>query len=201
MSTAHRKMPIDVDRGLKPALVDSFKKLAPHHAIKNPVMAVVWLGTLVTAATTIAGWASTGFGWAVTIILLITVLFANFAEAVAEARGRGQAASLRRARKDLVARRLDKTDHETSVPAADLRPGDRVVVEEGQLIPADGEIIEGLATINEAAVTGESAPVLREAGTDRSGVIGGTKVLSDRVIVRITAEPGNSFLDRMIALV
>ncbi|ABR81189.1 TPA: potassium-transporting ATPase subunit KdpB [Pseudomonas aeruginosa] len=201
MSTAHKKMPIDVDRGLKPALVDSFKKLAPHHAIKNPVMAVVWLGTLVTAATTIAGWASTGFGWAVTIILLITVLFANFAEAVAEARGRGQAASLRRARKDLVARRLDKTDHETSVPAADLRPGDRVVVEEGQLIPADGEIIEGLATINEAAVTGESAPVLREAGTDRSGVIGGTKVLSDRVIVRITAEPGNSFLDRMIALV
>ncbi|WP_428842779.1 potassium-transporting ATPase subunit KdpB [Pseudomonas aeruginosa] len=194
-------MPFDVDRGLKPALVDSFKKLAPHHAIKNPVMAVVWLGTLVTAATTIAGWASTGFGWAVTIILLITVLFANFAEAVAEARGRGQAASLRRARKDLVARRLDKTDHETSVPAADLRPGDRVVVEEGQLIPADGEIIEGLATINEAAVTGESAPVLREAGTDRSGVIGGTKVLSDRVIVRITAEPGNSFLDRMIALV
>ncbi|MBG4776135.1 potassium-transporting ATPase subunit KdpB [Pseudomonas aeruginosa] len=201
MSTAHKKMPIDVDRGLKPALVDSFKKLAPHHAIKNPVMAVVWLGTLVTAATTIAGWASTGFGWAVTIILLITVLFANFAEAVAEARGRGQAASLRRARKDLVARRLDKTDHETRVPAADLRPGDRVVVEEGQLIPADGEIIEGLATINEAAVTGESAPVLREAGTDRSGVIGGTKVLSDRVIVRITAEPGNSFLDRMIALV
>nr|WP_240112300.1 potassium-transporting ATPase subunit KdpB [Pseudomonas aeruginosa] len=201
MSTAHKKMPFDVDRGLKPALVDSFKKLAPHHAIKNPVMAVVWLGTLVTAATTIAGWASTGFGWAVTIILLITVLFANFAEAVAEARGRGQAASLRRARKDLVARRLDKTDHETSVPAADLRPGDRVVVEEGQLIPADGEIIEGLATINEAAVTGESAPVLREAGTDRSGVIGGTKVLSDRVIVRITAEPGNSFLDRMIALV
>ena len=201
MSTAHKKMPINVDRGLKPALVDSFKKLAPHHAIKNPVMAVVWLGTLVTAATTIAGWASTGFGWAVTIILLITVLFANFAEAVAEARGRGQAASLRRARKDLVARRLDKTDHETSVPAADLRPGDRVVVEEGQLIPADGEIIEGLATINEAAVTGESAPVLREAGTDRSGVIGGTKVLSDRVIVRITAEPGNSFLDRMIALV
>lgn len=201
MSTAHKKMPIDVDRGLKPALVDSFKKLAPHHAIKNPVMAVVWLGTLVTAATTIAGWASTGFGWAVTIILLITVLFANFAEAVAEARGRGQAASLRRARKDLVARRLDKTDHETSVPAADLRPGDRVVVEEGQLIPADGEIIEGLATINEAAVTGESAPVLREAGTDRSGVIGGTKVLSDRIVVRVTADPGNSFLDRMIALV
>ena len=201
MSTAHRKMPIDVDRGLKPALIDSFKKLAPQHAIRNPVMAVVWLGTLVTAVATIAGWASTGFGWAVTIILLVTVLFANFAEAVAEARGRGQAASLRRARKDLVARRLDKTGRETSVPAAELRPGDQVVVEEDQLIPADGEIIEGLATINEAAVTGESAPVLREAGTDRSGVIGGTRVLSDRIIVRVTAEPGNSFLDRMIALV
>ncbi|GAD22083.1 potassium-transporting ATPase subunit B [Acidovorax sp. MR-S7] len=192
---------MDADRGLLPALIESFKKLAPQHAIKNPVMAVVWLGTLVTAAATFAGWTSTGFGWAVTIILLITVVFANFAESVAEARGRGQAASLRRARKDLVARRLDKSGHETSVPAAELRPDDRVVVEEGQLIPADGEIVEGLATINEAAVTGESAPVLREAGTDRSGVIGGTKVLSDRIIVRVTAEPGNSFLDRMIALV
>ena len=201
MSTARTTMPMDVDRGWKPALIDSFKKLAPQHAIKNPVMAVVWLGTLVTAGATIAGWASTGFGWAVTLILFVTVLFANFAEAVAEARGRGQAASLRRARKDLVARRLDKSGRESNVPAAELRPGDRVVVEEGQLIPADGEIIDGLATINEAAVTGESAPVLREAGTDRSGVIGGTKVLSDRIIVRITAEPGNSFLDRMIALV
>ena len=201
MSTARTTTPMDVDRGWKPALIDSFKKLAPQHAIKNPVMAVVWLGTLVTAGATIAGWASTGFGWAVTFILFVTVLFANFAEAVAEARGRGQAASLRRARKDLVARRLDKSGRESNVPAAELRPGDRVVVEEGQLIPADGEIIDGLATINEAAVTGESAPVLREAGTDRSGVIGGTKVLSDRIIVRITAEPGNSFLDRMIALV
>lgn len=201
MSTARTTTPMDVDPGWKPALIDSFKKLAPQHAIKNPVMAVVWLGTLVTAGATIAGWASTGFGWAVTFILFVTVLFANFAEAVAEARGRGQAASLRRARKDLVARRLDKSGRESNVPAAELRPGDRVVVEEGQLIPADGEIIDGLATINEAAVTGESAPVLREAGTDRSGVIGGTKVLSDRIIVRITAEPGNSFLDRMIALV
>ncbi|WP_034690407.1 potassium-transporting ATPase subunit KdpB [Acidovorax sp. MR-S7] len=201
MITTHTQTPVDADRGLLPALIESFKKLAPQHAIKNPVMAVVWLGTLVTAAATFAGWTSTGFGWAVTIILLITVVFANFAESVAEARGRGQAASLRRARKDLVARRLDKSGHETSVPAAELRPDDRVVVEEGQLIPADGEIVEGLATINEAAVTGESAPVLREAGTDRSGVIGGTKVLSDRIIVRVTAEPGNSFLDRMIALV
>ncbi len=136
-----------------------------------------------------------------TAILLITVLFGNFAEAVAESRGRGQAASLRRARKDLMARRLDAAGGEKTVPAAELRPGDHVVIEEGQLVPADGEIVEGLATINEAAVTGESAPVLREAGTDRSGVIGGTKVLSDRIVVRVTAEPGNSFLDRMIALV
>ncbi len=186
---------------LKSAIIDSFVKLAPRHAIGNPVMATVWAGTLLTAIATSAGRADAGFGWAVTAILFVTVLFANFAEAIAEARGRGQAASLRRARRDLMARRVDRTGAETTVPAAGLRPGDLVAVSEGQLIPADGEIVEGLATINEAAVTGESAPVLREAGTDRSGVIGGTKVLSDRIIVRITAEPGNSFLDRMIALV
>lgn len=186
---------------MKSAILDSFVKLAPRHAVKNPVMAVVWVGTVLAAIATLAGWASAGFGWAVTLVLFVTVLFANFAEAIAEVRGRGQAASLRRARKDLMARRLDETNKETTVPAAELRPNDCVVVEEGQLIPADGEIIEGLATINEAAVTGESAPVLREAGTGRSGVIGGTKVLSDRIVVRITTEPGNSFLDRMIALV
>ncbi len=186
---------------LEPALVAAFVKLAPQHIIRNPVMAVVWLGTILTAMATVAGWSTPGFGWSVTVILFITVLFANFAEAVAEVRGRGQAASLRRARKDLMARRIDRGGRETTIPAADLRPGDLVLIEEGQMIPADGEIVEGLATINEAAVTGESAPVLREAGTDRSGVIGGTKVLSDRIVVRITAEPGNSFLDRMIALV
>lgn len=186
---------------LAPALRDAAIKLVPQHIIGNPVMAVVWLGTLLTAAATMAGWAQPGIGWAVTVILLITVLFSNFAEAVAESRGRGQAASLRRARKDLVARRLDTSGHEESVSASALRPGDLVVVEAGQLVPADGEIVEGLATVNEAAVTGESAPVLREAGTDRSGVIGGTKVLSDRIVVSVTAEPGNSFLDRMIALV
>ncbi|MET1113914.1 MAG: potassium-transporting ATPase subunit KdpB [Comamonas sp.] len=188
-------------QSLQPALVDAFVKLAPQHIIKNPVMAVVWAGTLATGAATLAGLSSPGFGWAVTAILFLTVLFGNFAEAVAESRGRGQAASLRRARKDLMARRIDSLGREASVPAADLRPGDLVVVEAGQLVPADGEIEQGLATINEAAVTGESAPVLREAGTDRSGVIGGTKVLSDRIVVRVTAEPGHSFLDRMIALV
>lgn len=184
-----------------PALLSALIKLAPQHAIRNPVMAVVWLGTLVTAVATLGGWATPGFGWAVTGILFVTVLFGNFAEAVAESRGRGQAASLRRARKDLVARRLQHAGGEQTVPACELKQGDLVVVEAGQLVPADGEIVDGLASINESAVTGESAPVLREAGTDHSGVIGGTKVLSDRIVVLVTAEPGNSFLDRMIALV
>ena len=195
MSTANSRP------SLQPALIEAFVKLAPQHILRNPVMAVVWFGTLLTGAATLVGLAEPGFGWAVTAILFITVLFGNFAEAVAESRGRGQAASLRRARKDLMARRIDDAGQETTVPASELRPGDLVVVEAGQLVPADGEIEQGLATINEAAVTGESAPVLREAGTDRSGVIGGTKVLSDRIVVRVTAEPGHSFLDRMIALV
>ncbi len=185
------------------ALRDAFLKLAPQHLIRSPVMAVVMGGTLLSAVITLAGVAPAGFGGAVTAILFVTVLFGNFAEAVAEARGRGQAASLRRARKDLVARRVDTAlgGAETRIPAAELRPGDYVIVSAGEQIPADGEIIRGLATINESAVTGESAPVLREAGTDRSGVIGGTKVLSDEIVVKITAEPGHSFLDRMIALV
>jgi K+-transporting ATPase ATPase B chain len=188
-------------QGHQRALLDAFVKLAPQHIVKNPVMAVVWAGTLLTAAATLAGLSTPGFGWAVTAILFLTVLFGNYAEAVAESRGRGQAASLRKARKDLMARRIDANGQEATVSAADLRPGDLVLVEAGQLVPADGEIEQGLATINEAAVTGESAPVLRAAGTDRSGVIGGTKVLSDRIVVRVTAEPGHSFLDRMIALV
>ncbi len=191
----------DARPGLLPVLADAVAKLAPQHIVRTPVMALVWLGTLVTGGATLAGLATPGFGGTVTGVLLLTVLFGTFAEAVAESRGRGQAASLRRARKDLMARRLQPDGGETTVPAAELRPGDRVVVDAGQLVPADGEIVEGLATINEAAVTGESAPVLREAGTDRSGVIGGTKVLSDRIVVRISVEPGHSFLDRMIALV
>ncbi|UNK42831.1 potassium-transporting ATPase subunit KdpB [Luteimonas sp. S4-F44] len=202
-------------RGTNPGLFDAgilraaarhaFVKLAPQHAMRNPVMAVVWLGTLLTAALTVTGRVSSpGLGWAVTGLLAITVLFANFAEAMAEARGRGQAASLRRARQDLVARRVPSaqaTEAPERVAASALRPGDLVIVSEGELVPADGEIVLGLATINEAAVTGESAPVLREAGTDRSGVIGGTKVLSDEIVVRVTVEAGHSFLDRMIALV
>ena len=195
---------------LRRASIDSLRKLAPRHLVKSPVMAVVMLGTLLAALMTLSGQTPIGFGAAVTSILFATVLFGNFAEAVAEARGRGQAASLRRARQDLVARRLQgevrgygesMRGDEERVAAAQLRPGDHVVVSAGELVPADGEIVFGLATINESAVTGESAPVLREAGTDRSGVIGGTKVLSDEIVVRVTAEPGQSFLDRMIALV
>ena len=182
---------------------NAFVKLLPQHAIKNPVMAIVWLGTVVTGISTVLGYTTHLFGFAVTAILFITILFANYAEAVAEARGRGQASSLRAARENLTARRLNSlTDRQaTQVAATELHLNDFIEVHAGELVPADGEIVEGFATINESAVTGESAPVLREAGTDRSGVIGGTKVLTDRIIVQVTAESGQSFLDRMIALV
>ncbi|WP_151768277.1 potassium-transporting ATPase subunit KdpB [Acinetobacter oleivorans] len=182
---------------------NAFVKLLPQHAIKNPVMAIVWLGTVVTAMSTVLGYTTLLFGFAVTAILFITILFANYAEAVAEARGRGQASSLRAARENLTARRLNSlTDRQTTqIAATELHLNDFIEVHAGELVPADGEIVEGFATINESAVTGESAPVLREAGTDRSGVIGGTKVLTDRIIVQVTAESGQSFLDRMIALV
>ncbi|MDM1786280.1 potassium-transporting ATPase subunit KdpB [Acinetobacter bereziniae] len=178
-------------------------KLLPQHAIKNPVMAIVWLGTIITLISTVMGKANVLFGLSVTLILFITVLFANYAEAIAEAKGRGQASSLRQARQNLTARRLkSKTDTEgEQIAATQLKMNDLIEVRAGELIPADGEIIEGFATINEAAVTGESAPVLREARTDKSGVIGGTKVLTDQIIVQVTAESGHSFLDRMIALV
>ncbi|OTG80314.1 potassium-transporting ATPase subunit KdpB [Acinetobacter sp. ANC 4648] len=182
---------------------DAFIKLLPQHAIKNPVMAIVWLGTLITLISTLFGKANFVFGSLVTLILFITVLFANYAEAIAEAKGRGQASSLRQARQNLTARRLMSLEDKegAQVAATLLNINDLIEVRAGELIPADGEIIHGFATINEAAVTGESAPVLREAGTDRSGVIAGTKVLTDRIIVQVTAESGHSFLDRMIALV
>ena len=182
---------------------NAFVKLLPQHAMQNPVMAIVWLGTIVTFISTILGKADLVFGLLVSLILLITVLFANYAEAIAEAKGRGQASSLRQARQNLTARRIANL-HDIDgiqVAATALKPNDLIEVRAGELIPSDGEIVYGFATINEAAVTGESAPVLREAGTDRSGVIGGTKVLTDRIIVQVTAEVGNSFLDRMIALV
>ena len=181
----------------------AWRKLTPASAVRNPVMFVVWVGTLVCGLFTLRklfNHAPFGFELACTLILLFTVWFANFAEAIAEARGRGQAASLRSARRDLSARRIN-TGGEELVPATTLRKGDNVRVNAGEYVPADGEIVLGVATINESAVTGESAPVLREAGTDHSGVIGGTKVLTGAIEVAITVEPGASFLDRMIGLV
>lgn len=197
-----RRAAAGLDRAtLSVAAIEAVKKLSPRHALRNPVMAIVLLGTVLTLLISLTTPGAMGYGLLVSAILLATVLFANFAEAVAEARGRGQASSLRAARKDLVARVRDDAGNEKRVPASELRKGDIVIVSEGELIPADGEIIKGIATVNEAAVTGESAPVLREAGTDRSGVIGGTKVLSDEILIEVSAEPGGSFLDRMIALV
>lgn len=186
----------------KEIIQQTFHKLLPQHAFKNPVMACVWVGTVLTLVATLMGNASLGFGLVLSLILLVTVLFANYAEAVAEAKGRGQAASLRQARENLTANRiLDLNAVPTVISANLLEKDDLVIVKAGEIVPADGEIIQGFATINESAVTGESAPVLREANTDRSGVIGGTKVLSDEIIIRVSNEAGHSFLDRMIALV
>lgn len=186
----------------KEIIQQTFHKLLPQYAFKNPVMACVWVGTILTIIATVMGSASLGFGLLLSLILLVTVLFANYAEAVAEAKGRGQAASLRQARENLTANRiLDLDAVPNTISANLLKKDDLVVVKAGEIIPADGEIIQGFATINESAVTGESAPVLREAHTDRSGVIGGTKVLSDEIIIRVSNEAGHSFLDRMIALV
>ncbi len=187
-----------------PVLAASLVKLAPAQAARNPVMFLVWMGTLLTAVVVVRGlWVgdSVGFPIGVLVLLALTVLFANAAEAVAEARARGHAGSLRQIRTELRARRRLDDGREETVPATALRRGDRVVVEAGELIPVDGDIVEGMASINESAVTGESAPVLREAGGDRSGVIAGTLVLSDRIVVEVGADPGDSFLDRMIALV
>ncbi|UUM28875.1 potassium-transporting ATPase subunit KdpB [Acinetobacter colistiniresistens] len=186
----------------KEVIQQTFYKLLPQHAFKNPVMACVWIGTVLSLIATIMGNASLVFGLVLSSILLVTVLFANYAEAVAEAKGRGQAASLRQARENLTANRVADLDALPEVVSANLlKKGDLVIVKAGEIVPADGEIIQGFATINESAVTGESAPVLREANTDRSGVIGGTKVLSDQITVCVSNEAGHSFLDRMIALV
>lgn len=189
---------------LLPVLLASLRKLHPAAQWRNPVMFVVYVGTFVVLLlAALAGPADPAFGFTlgVAAILLATLVFANAAEAIAEARGRGQAASLRAARSELRARRVTADGGEEAVAATALRKGDRVRIAAGELVPADGEILEGLATINEAAVTGESAPVLREAGTDRSGVVAGTRVLTDAVLVEVTCDPGDGFLDRMIRLV
>ena len=196
--------PVSVDSAqIIQACKAALLKLNPVVAARSPVMFVVLLGTVISVWQLFAMGTSHpqfGFTVAVSVILLATVLFANFAESIAEARGRGQAASLRSARAELVARRVINGVEE-KISASLLRKDDLVRIAANELIPADGEIIEGIASINEAAVTGESAPVLREAGTDRSGVIGGTKVLTDEILVRVSSDPGHSFLDRMIALV
>ena len=192
------------------ATIDSFKKLTPQRQVRNPVMFVVYVGSILTtllwgqALWGGRGEASAGFIFGVTLWLWFTVLFANFAEAMAEGRGKAQAASLRKARRDLLAKRLvrpERTAKYESVSATSLRKGDVVLVEAGDVIPADGAIVEGVASVNESAITGESAPVIRESGGDKSSVTGGTLVLSDWLIVEVTANPGEAFLDRMIALV
>jgi len=188
----------------KEIIQQTFYKLLPQHAFRNPVMACVWVGTVLTVVATLMGSTSLGFGLLLTLILLVTVLFANYAEAVAEAKGRGQAASLRQARENLMANKLTDLDSSQTpelISANLLKKEDLVLIKAGEIIPADGEIVRGFATINESAVTGESAPVLREANTDRSGVIAGTKVLTDQIVVRVSNEAGHSFLDKMIALV
>jgi potassium-transporting ATPase ATP-binding subunit len=184
-----------------PAIADSFRKLDPRLMIRNPVMFVTMVGAALTTVGIFTGLAKErGFILQLAIWLWFTVLFANFAEAVAEGRGKAQAESLRKARKDTIARRL-RDGREERVPAPQLEKGDLVVCEAGDLIPADGDVVEGIASVDEAAITGESAPVIRESGGDRSAVTGGTRVLSDRIVVRVTTEKGGGFLDRMIALV
>ncbi len=191
---------------VRPAIWESFRKLSPRQVIRNPVMFVVEVGAVLTSIDFFRDLGASHratplwFTGLVSLWLWFTVVFANFAEAVAEGRGKAQADSLRKMRKDVEARKLVE-GREEKVAASTLRKGDTVVVEAGQYIPGDGEIIEGIASVDESAITGESAPVIRESGGDRSAVTGGTKVLSDRIVVRITANPGESFLDRMIALV
>jgi K+-transporting ATPase ATPase B chain len=191
-----------------PAIKEAFLMLRPSVQWSNPVMFVVEIGSVLTLLFIVQALVSQSVSQvpisyfvALDFWLWLTVLFANFATALAEARGRAQAESLRKARKDTPAYRLKGKDIVEEVSSADLRPGDRVVVEAGQIIPGDGEVIEGIASVDEAAITGESAPVIRESGGDRSGVTGGTRVVSDRIVVKITAAAGESFLDRMIALV
>ncbi|MGK5629868.1 potassium-transporting ATPase subunit KdpB [Streptomyces sp. URMC 123] len=189
---------------LMKSLPDAFRKLDPRVMVKAPVMFVVEIGSVLTtvlACLDPGDW----FGWVITAWLWLTVIFANLAEAVAEGRGKAQADTLRKAKTDTVARRLTGSDPrgtaEERVPGTELRVGDLVVCEAGDIIPGDGDVVDGVASVDESAITGESAPVIRESGGDRSAVTGGTKVLSDRIVVKITTKPGETFIDRMINLV
>ena len=192
---AHPSLLVTAWQSLPQALV----KLDPRHVFRNPVMFVVWVGSVLTTVISIVS--PSLFAISVAAWLWLTIVFANLAEAIAEGRGKAQADSLRKTRTETMARRLLASGAEEQVSGALLTLGDRVVVEAGQIIPGDGDIVEGVATVDESAITGESAPVIREAGGDRCAVTGGTTVLSDRIVVKITAKPGETFIDRMIALV
>jgi K+-transporting ATPase ATPase B chain len=208
MAAATKKRPGLLDPGmLTSSLPDALRKLDPRVLWRNPVMLIVEVGALLSTILTATD--PSVFGWLISGWLWLTVLFANLAEAVAEGRGKAQAETLRRTRTQTVARRLPGWQPggpvdgaaEEEVPATDLRLGDHVVVVAGQVIPGDGDVVDGVASVDESAITGESAPVIRESGGDRCSVTGGTKVLSDRIVVRITSRPGETFVDRMIALV
>ena len=191
---------------LRQAAIGSVRKLDPRHMVRNPVMFVVEIGSVLVTILWLrdlsqANGAQSLFAGLVMAWLWFTVLFANFAEAMAEGRGKAQAATLRKARTETLANRLLPGRTTEQVPSAALEPGDEVVVSAGEMIPSDGEVVEGIASVDESAITGESAPVIRESGGDRSAVTGGTRVLSDQIVVRITARAGETFLDRMIALV
>ncbi len=212
MSKTKKKSNLLEEAIIRESLKQSFLKLNPAHMARNPVMFTVEIGTAVMIG--VCYWVAMGeksqgslaYNIAITLILFITVLFANFAEAIAEARGKSQADSLRKTREETPAKKIEafgeiNTNEIKIIPSSQLRKGDIFVCEAGDIIPMDGEIIHGIATIDESAITGESAPVIREAGGDKSSVTGGTKVLSDQIKVRVTTDPGNSFLDKMIALV
>ena len=205
MAQAARKRSIWDPAIVRQAVVDSIRKLDPRVQIKNPVMFIVEVGSVLTTIVFIqelaGGTGAPLFTGQVAFWLWFTVLFANFAEAMAEGRGKAQADTLRRTRTETIANKLSTGDRMEKVPAASLRKGDVVVVHAGEFIPGDGEIIEGVASVDESAITGESAPVIRESGGDRSAVTGGTRVISDWIKVRVTSDPGHTFLDRMIALV
>ncbi|RYG34532.1 MAG: potassium-transporting ATPase subunit B, partial [Chitinophagaceae bacterium] len=192
---------------MRVASIQAFIKLNPVTMIKNPVMFTVEIGTAIMLIVCISilfgadSQGSIGYNATIFAILFATLWFANFAEAIAEARGKAQANSLRKTREKTLARQLLQNGEERNVQSSELKKGDCFICESGDSVPMDGEIIQGIATIDESAITGESAPVIREAGGDKSSVTGGTKVLSDRIVVQVTADPGDSFLDKMIALV
>ncbi|MGA8554062.1 MAG: HAD-IC family P-type ATPase, partial [Candidatus Acidiferrales bacterium] len=200
-----RKQSLTDTKILVRAVADSFRKLDPRTMVKNPVMFVVEVGAVLTTVQLVwnalhhAG--EIGFGLQITLWLWFTALFANFAEAMAEGRGKAQADTLRKARAETQAHRVRSDNSIETVASSKLRHGDVVVVAAGNFVPGDGEVIEGVASVDESAITGESAPVIRESGGDRSAVTGGTRVLSDEIKVRITSNPGETFLDRMIKLV